>query len=175
MFVLVLQSQSPASISSFLSHSFMLSPFHSFPLSHWIIPRVSAALVSSPLLHHHPLRFLVIIYNNYELFPTQSFGLLPFFSFFSLVWSIFRRKKITIKKDFVVAASKRNEMLSLPSMHKFVLFINWCFLLDSLPILYRISAKVQITQYRYRNGVFRRLNDRTVSSGLCPLSTCIRK
>lgn len=69
-----------------------------------------------------PLCFLGIIYNNY--FPYNL--CLYLFSFFFFVWSILYWKK-RIKKDFVIATSKYNEMLSLLSMHKFVLFINWFF------------------------------------------------
>lgn len=133
MFVLVLQSQSPASISSFLSLSYALF-FHSFPLSHSTLNH-SMYFCSASFFTFLPMSFafslsftIITIYFSYNLSAC--------FFFFTRLFSFdlsFARWKKGIKKDFVVAASKCNEMLSLPSMHKFVLFklIFFSFLLDS--------------------------------------------
>lgn len=180
MFVLVLQSQSPASISSFLSLSLALF-LSFFPIitqhteSFHVFLHV---ILSSPFLQSLLLLF-IIIYNNYMDLPYNLYVRFYFFTLFFFVSSIFRRKK-RIKKDFVVAASKCNEMLSLLSMHKFVFFCFkltfFAFILDStdfIPnrIIFRESSDNTIPVRR--NGAFR--SDRTVSSDLCPLSTCIRK
>lgn len=163
MFVLVLRvSRQQVNHPFSPSLSFILSCYHT---AHWIIPCVPAVFLSSPfsqslLLCFFSFSFTIItIYFPYNLSVSFSSAFL-----FSLFCSIGKKK---IKKDFVVAASKYNEMPSLPSMHKFVLHFKLIFFLLYwiLPILYRTelsSAKVQITQYRYRNGAFRRLNtDRT--------------
>lgn len=130
MFVLVLQSQSPANTSSslslFLSLSFAL--FHSFPLSHSTLNHFTCFCSAS--LFIFPLNlFLFLLLLSFTII-TIYFPYNLFVSFFTLFFrlSIFYRKK-RIKKDFVVATSKCNEMLSLPSMHKFVRFKLIIFLL----------------------------------------------
>lgn len=104
--------------SKYIILSLPLSFFHSFPLSHSTLNH-SKCFCKCFFLHlsSNLLCFLVIIYNNYDLFPIQSFRF-SFFFFFS--FDLLSKKRI--KKDFVIAASKCNEMLSLPSMHEFVLF-----------------------------------------------------
>lgn len=113
----------PFSPSLSRSLPFILSHYHT-ESSHVFLQRFFLHLSITFTLFAFSLSFTII--TN---FPHNLSAYFFLFSFFSLVWSIFHRKKITIKKDFVVAASKRNEMLPLPSMHKFVLFINWCFFL----------------------------------------------
>jgi len=109
-------------------------------------------ILSSPFLQSLLLLFF-IIYNNYMDLPYNLYVCFFFHSF--LFCFIYLSSKKRIKKDFVVAASKCNEMLSLPSMHKFVFRFKLTFFLLlywTLPILYRTelsSVKVQITQYRY--------------------------
>lgn len=82
----------------------------------------------------------------------------------------------TIKRDFIVAASKCNEMLSLVFMHEFVL-------LFFRHILYRIFSfylnhlqKFQKhntgTEMAYLEDL---TSDRIINSSLCPLSTYTRK
>lgn len=178
MFVLVLQSQSPASISSFLSLSLVLF-LSFFPIitqhteSFHVFLHV---ILSSPFLQSLLLLF-IIIYNNYMDLPYNLYVCFFFHSF--LFRFIYLSSKKRIKKDFVVAASKCNEMLSLPSMHKFVFRFKltfFAFILDStdfIPnrIIFRESSDNTIPVRR--NGAFQ--SDRTVSSDLCPLSTCIRK
>lgn len=178
MFVLVLQSQSPASISSFLSLSLVLF-LSFFPIitqhteSFHVFLHV---ILSSPFLQSLLLLF-IIIYNNYMDLPYNLYVCFFFHSF--LFRFIYLSSKKRIKKDFVVAASKCNEMLSLPSIHKFVFRFKltfFAFILDStdfIPnrIIFRESSDNTIPVRR--NRAFQ--SDRTVSSDLCPLSTCIRK
>lgn len=125
------------------SLSFTLSRYHTAH-NHSMFS-ASASLFSFPPISP-PLLLLVIIYNNYELLPIQSFHLfLLSLFFFSSFRPSFIEKKI--EKDFVVAASKCNEMLSLPSIHKFVLHFEFffCFVLYwTLPILYRTELSSAI-------------------------------
>lgn len=178
MFVLVLQSQSPASISSFLSLSLVLF-LSFFPIitQHTESFHVFLHVILSSRFLQSLLLLFIIIYNNYMDLPYNFYVCFFFHSF--LFRFIYLSSKKRIKKDFVVAASKCNEMLSLPSMHKFVFRFKltfFAFILDStdfMPnrIIFRESSDNTIPVRR--NGAFQ--SDRTVSSDLCPLSTCIRK
>lgn len=138
MFVLVLRVSRQQVYHPF-SPSLSLSFFHSFLLSHSTLNHsmCSCSVSFFTFLPISPPSFLLVfIYNNYDLFPVQSYCF--FFlsiSFFTLLYHLSWKKKI--KKDFVVATSKYNEMPSLPSntiLHKFVLhfkLIFFSFILDS--------------------------------------------
>lgn len=108
MFVLVLQSQSPASISSFLSLSYALF-FHSFPLSHSTLNH-SMYFCSASFFTFLPMSFafslsftIITIYFSYNLSAC--------FFFFTRLFSFdlsFASKKKGLRK--ILSSQHRNVM-----------------------------------------------------------------
>lgn len=80
---------------------------------------VSAMLLSSPFLQSLSLYFFSLSFTIITIYFPHNLSVSFFFhSFFRFIYLSSKKR---IKKDFVVIALKCNEMLSLPSMHKFVL------------------------------------------------------
>lgn len=107
------------------SLSFTLSRYHTAHNHSMFLPvPLSSAFLQSLPLCFFSLSFTIIT-NYFPYNPSICFFFHSFFFFFFSFRPSFIEKKI--EKDFVVAASKCNEMLSLPSIHKFVLHFELIF------------------------------------------------
>lgn len=172
-------TESVASKYIILSLPLSRSLFHSFLLSHSTLSH-SMCFCMWFFLHHSfnpfcffSLSFTIIIWISLIIFKFVSF-----FTLFFFVSSIFRWKKGLRK---ILSSQHWNVMKCFHCLLCTNLFfvLNWLFFaftLDStdfIPnrIIFRESSDNTIPVRR--NGAFR--SDRTVSSDLCPLSTCIRK